>query len=160
MRGTAWLSLLLYVVSEGAAAKKRMTGRWLLSAAGCVALLAHIAFAFHYQYQWSHSAALLETARQTAALTGFNSGSGIYVNYAFATIWIADVMGSWRRRNDPEPLSRRWVVFRRAFFLFMFFNATFVFVPHSTRWLGLVCCVVLVVLWAAQRSEGRTARSA
>ena len=50
----------------------------------------HVAAAFHYYYEWSHAVGLAETARQTEELTGMASGSGLYLNYLFTLVWLAD----------------------------------------------------------------------
>ena len=138
IRGSAWLAFAFYI---GAEAKR---SRWL-STLGCAALLFHIAAAFQFRHGWSHSAAYADTARQTAALTGWNWGGGIYINYLFAGIWTWTVLRSWTKPID----SQTWLV--RGFFLFMFVNAAVVFVHGPIRWLGLLGCLTLVAVWLSRR---------
>lgn len=152
LRGTAWLAFAGYVAGEFACLRGRQSGpslrawRWLTTI-GCVCLLGHILSAFHFRHDWSHAIARADTARQTAALTGWNWGGGIYVNYAFALVWLAIVVRLWTggltaRRSRA---GRSWVV--RACFLFMFLNAAVVFVSGPARWVGLGLSLLLVGLW-------------
>jgi hypothetical protein len=154
MRGTAWFAFALYVAAEMIPRRDfpgaRKMYRWL-SSLGCAALLAHIGCAFQYRHGWSHSAAYADTARQTAALTGWNWGGGIYLNYFFALVWFAEVVRLWSNRT-PE-LRRGWRVhIVRGFFLFMFLNAAVIFVHSPARWIGLALCLVLVVGWVFPRT--------
>src|SRR4051812_12164745 len=108
-RGTVWLALTLYVVSQFAARCSHPgAARWL-KALGCATFLAHVACAFQFYHHWSHSAAYENTARQTAQLTGWNSGAGLFINYLFAFVWMATVI-------KPPRGRMAWVV--RGFFLF------------------------------------------
>ena len=140
IRGTAWLAFALYI---GAEAKK---SRWL-NALGCALLLFHIAAAFQFKHDWSQSAAYADTARQTAALTGWNWGGGLYINYLFALLWVWQVVGSWRK-GQIAISSQTWIV--RGFFLFMFLNAAVVFVHGPARWFGLLGCLALAGVWTLQ----------
>jgi hypothetical protein len=146
VRGTAWCALVLYVSGEVInAPRNRAVARVWLTAFGCAALLVHIFFAFHYRYLWSHSTAYNDTAAQTAAITGFNWGGGIYINYLFALVWIAEVGRSWIHRHETSVSS--WTLMTRGFFLFMFVNAAVIFVRGPARWFGLACCLGLAVAW-------------
>lgn len=154
-RGTAWLALLLYV---GQQALQRMganaSGKaWWLGASGCASLLIHILLSFHFRHDWSHAAAYADTARQTAALTGWNSGGGIFVNYLFALVWMLDVGSSWSKRKSANQGSTGRIWMLRAFFLFMFLNAAVIFVRSPARWLGLACCLGLIGLWLWPRKH-------
>src|SRR5262245_48674916 len=136
-RGTVWLALTLYVASEFAMRRSGRAARWL-NAFGCATFLAHVVCAFQFYHHWSHSAAYADTARQTAALTGWKSGAGLYVNYVFAMVWIATVIkgpGGWAL----------WAV--RGFFWFMIFNGAVVFVHGPVRWIGLLLCAALIGCW-------------
>jgi hypothetical protein len=108
-----------------------------------VAYLAHVAAAFTFHHGWSHAAALRDTARQTAAMFGVESGFGLYFNYAFTLIWAGDVAWMWLgpRSHTARP---RWVsAFIHSFMAFMFFNATVVFASGWTRWLGLAAAALV-----------------
>ena len=66
-------------------------------------LLAHFVCAFHFEHEWSHSQALAATARQTAKVTGTNTGVGLYFNYAFTLVWLGTASGgTW-----PSAVMRR-----------------------------------------------------
>ena len=65
--------------------------------------LLHILIAMSHHHRWSHEAAVLETARQTAAVYGLAWGGGVYVNYLFVGVWLAELVW-WR--IDPAALSR------------------------------------------------------
>ena len=154
-RGTVWLALSLYVAGEIVKAARRgdesfRAARWLNSI-GCAAFLAHVAAAFHYYHHWSHAAAYADTARQTAAFAGWNWGGGLYVNYAFAFVWLGEVVWSWVGQNSYHERPN-WVTCTvRGFFLFMMFNGAVVFVHNSARWFGLILCVTMVACWWVRR---------
>jgi hypothetical protein len=127
---------------------ERRRQRWGLLAwtAGCAVLLVHLGLAFHFEHHWSHAAALAHTARRTFEVTGVDWGGGIYFNYAFALLWVADVL-LWRRRarrGQPTPRPVFWGI--QAVFAFMMFNATVVFGPAF--WRAVVPGSVLALLMA------------
>src|SRR5688572_30163507 len=100
-RGTVWLALSLYVAGELAKTRRhvgpvRDADRWL-NTAGCAAFFAHVACAFHFYHDWSHTTAYADTARQTAELLGWKWGGGLYLNYAFALVWLGEVVWSWAK---------------------------------------------------------------
>jgi hypothetical protein len=157
---TIWIAILAYGTGSSIFALSENRLRWhslarLVWTVACLALLAHIASAFHFFHQWSHDAAYRDTARQTEEMFGFNSGVGIYFNYALLTLWILDVCWWWIKgleayRRRPWLLVAAW----HTFLIFMFFNATVVFGRGLVRWLGLcVCLALLVVWWLAWRSR-------
>ena len=69
----------------------QVRARWAWTA-GFVIFLVHVLCAFHFFHHWSHDAAYLDTAQKTAAMTGWNWGGGLYLNYLFALIWGIDVL--------------------------------------------------------------------
>jgi hypothetical protein len=156
-RWTVRLALLLYVLALAG----RLTGRtgparsaW---AAGCLAFLAHVACAFHFFHGWSHPAAYEETARQTAELTGTASGFGLYLNYGFTLLWVADALWWWAR--PTSYLSRSWWIELpvQGFFAFLALNATVVFESGPVRWAGVLACLVLGTLAARRIRKGNAA---
>jgi hypothetical protein len=88
---------------------------------GCAMCMLHIVVAFHVAHGWSHAAAI----EHVEQLSGF--GDGIYVNYLFVAVWLADVCWIWVSldgyRNRPRWMS--WAV--HGFMGFVFFNAAVVF---------------------------------
>jgi hypothetical protein len=150
-RGAVWLALTLYVAGEFfsafPSARNKFAVYWWLNVAGCIFFLAHVVCAFEYFYGWSHSFAYADTARQTKELTGWDSGSGLYVNYLFALVWLSEVI--WWRKSATTYFSRRplWTWTVRVFFLFMICNGAFIFVRSHLRWYGLTLSVLLAISW-------------
>lgn len=125
---------------------------------GCVALIAHFICAFQFYHAWSHESAYLETARQTAAVVAINWGGGLFINYAVAILWIADVASWWfaglsSYRRRPWLLTLIW----HGFLMFIIFNATVVFKDGLTRWIGLLICLSLVLSWVSISRQRSTA---
>lgn len=123
---------------------------WLLGAA---AFAVHAMCAFHFFYGWSHSFAIAETARQTKELTGFDSGSGLYLNYLFGILWLADAV--WWLRVGDRYLSRpRWLTLSlHGFFWFMIVNGAIVFGSGAVRYYGVSLMGLMLV--AIRRSSRR-----
>lgn len=155
-RTTVWLALTFYAVSETLRVlrRDRFEISRSLNTAGCVCFLGHVAAAFHYFYNWSNADAYAETARQSKALTGWDSGDGLYLNYLFALVWLGEV--TWVRISPMSYSARAafwgWTV--RAFFLFMIFDGAFVFARSNMRWFGLVLCLLLMGSWWLQIKRG------
>lgn len=162
---TTWIALLAYATGSAIFALSRARRGWdssarLIWTLGCVALLAHVAGAFHFYHQWSHGAAYRDTARQTYEMFGINSGGGLFINYALLVMWILDVLWWWAGGLDTYR-RRSWLlaVTWHGFLVFMFFNATVVFGDGLVRWFGLCVCLSLSVVWwmALRRSPGKRA---
>ena len=154
-RSAVWLALLLYVIAECVTAARRggephATVRWL-NTLGCIAFLAHVAFAFHFYHSWSHREAYAHTARQTAEWFGWNWGGGLYFNYAFALLWLGEVVWSWASPIGHRARPMWMTVLVRGIFLFMIFNGAVVFAHGAGRWLGLVLCLTLAGSWWLRR---------
>jgi len=125
--------------------------------AGLVLTLAHAAIAFAVAYGWSHAAAVRDTARQTAAVTGIAWDGGIFVNYAFMAVWSIDALCWWLApaayRRRPAGLERA----RAGFFLVMFVNGTIVFAGPAARVVGVPAVAAVCVAWmlSARRRAAR-----
>ncbi len=116
--------------SETAAKWKRSL--WTI---GCIWYLIHVACAFEFYHDWSHTAAYEHTANQTAAVTGWHWGGGLWVNYAFTLAWILDCIAWWRTDPTAHP-KRRWLyILTQSVFAFLVFNATVVFGPRG--WIAI-----------------------
>lgn len=94
---------------------------------GCVLAWVHIAVAFHLGHGWSHEAAWEHTRK----VGGY--GDGIFVNYAFALVWLVDVLWAWAA---VAPYGRRprwlnWTI--HGFLAFVVFNAAVVFGGSELR---------------------------
>jgi hypothetical protein len=117
---------------------------------GCVSLLLHIACAFHFFHDWDHQQAFAATARQTEEVVGLDWGGGLYVNYAFVLVWVADLVWWWAcpERYEARSAVIEWIV--QGFLFFVAFNATVVFGVGAIRWWGLAATSLLAVLLAIQ----------
>jgi len=164
-RSTVWISIVAYTIGcvvFATARRQSESDRWtrLAWTGGCAALVAHVICAFQFYHAWSHNSAYVETARQTAAVFSINWGGGLFINYALAALWTADVawwwlagLSSYRRR--PWWLTLTW----HSFLIFIIFNATVVFKDGAARWIGLLVCLTLCLSWALisrQRSRVST----
>jgi len=112
--------------------------RWIWTG-GLTLYLIHVIAAFHFAHDWSHSRAWDHTAEQTAAIVGLKWGGGVYVNYVFTLVWLADVVRMWGRVSLPGWAGRAL----HGVFAVLMFNATVVF--GSRYWMG-VCMATIVVL--------------
>lgn len=158
-RSTIWISIGAYAIGAVVFAiwrKQAQVDKWVRLAwtTGCAALLAHFISAFHFHHAWSHEAAYVETARQTAEVFAINWGGGLFINYAVATFWIADVAWWWfagvsSYRHRPWLITLLW----HSFLIFIIFNATVVFKDGLVRWIGLGVCLSLCLSWVSIRDE-------
>lgn len=116
--------------------------------AGLMLYLAHVASSFEFIHEWSHGAAWKETARQTAATTGWRSGIGLWANYAFTLFWIADIAAWWTYGVDYPRQFPRIQILKNSIFGFLVFNATVVFGPAFWRpiaaFFGLLLAAALI----------------
>jgi hypothetical protein len=160
---TIWVSLTAYALGALAFGFSRNRYKWdsiarLALTAGCVALLAHVACAFHFYHGWSHESAYRETARQTAEVFGVDWGGGLYINYAFIIGWILNVVSWWRGLDLYRSLPVSLLIGWQVFMLFIFFNATVIFGKGALRWIGLGVCLAVCFVWrlnAEVTSQGR-----
>jgi hypothetical protein len=141
-RWTVRVAMALYVTSL-ATRLYFPKGSRLAWTAGCLAYLLHIACAFEFYHHWSHAEAYAFTARQTATAVGWDWGGGLYVNYAFTLVWLADV-GWWWISVESYRARSRWIGWAvQGFMGFIAFNATVVFAAGFSRWFGIGACVLL-----------------
>ena len=154
--GTIWLALAAFVAGE-AGKQRRTTSRWAwsISLAGALLCVAHIVIALGHHHHWNHDAAVRETAQQTAAVYGVAWGGGVYVNYVFVAVWLAEL---WRWRTRPTEYFGRsptlvWAL--RAFFFIIIVNAAVVFASPRTRIGGIVLTVILLLIWTARPIRDR-----
>jgi hypothetical protein len=149
---TARLALAMYFVTLVALLTTRTGPRpawprfvWL---AGCLVFLVHVFRAFHAVHGWSHADAYAHTARRTEEFAGVASGVGLYLNYVFTAVWLADALW-WAFLPDAHRRCPAWMTWAlHGFLAFMVFNATVVFAIGPTRWVGLAAGLVLFGLLA------------
>ena len=119
----------------------------VLWTAGAALAVAHSTAAFAVFHGWSHDRAMTSTAQLTAAVTGLEWGGGLFFNYAFLIIWVADAAWWWvsPRTYDERPRSIDLVV--RGFLFFMFVNGAIVFADGAMRILGILAVAVVSISW-------------
>ena len=154
-RSTIWISILSYAVGcvvFAMAGRQTQLDRWVRAAwtIGCAALIVHFICAFQFYHSWSHESAYVDTARQTAEVFRVNWGGGLFINYAVASLWFADVAWWWFAGLNAYR-RRAWIItlIWHSFLIFIIFNATVVFKDGLTRWIGLLVCLTLVLSWVA-----------
>lgn len=117
----------------------------ILWSSGCLCYLVHVYAAFDQAHDWSHQSAWEHTADETARMTGWARGEGIWINYLFTLVWAADViriLRAYRTRRVTHPKVDAVI---QASFAFIVFNATVVFGPPFYRVAAVP--VVIVLLW-------------
>ena len=155
MLGTIWLALAGFVVGEAGKRRDRRTGieprwAWPVWCLGLVACVVHILIAMAYRHGWSHQSAVLETARQTADVYGVAWGGGVYINYLFVAVWLAELLW-WRadrQRYFQQSAWMRWAL--RSFYLVIVFNAAVIFAAPDRRLAGVAVTAALVGAWIWQ----------
>jgi hypothetical protein len=147
---TIWLALILFALAETGRPRRRNAGSpgwpWWAFTIGLALAVVHTILAFAAVHDWVHDDAVRSTAMQTAAVYGVAVGWGVYVNYVFLGVWLAD---AWWWRRAPHgyirPIAVTWTL--RAFYLVMIFNGAVVFAAGPRRALGAAVVAVLCVAW-------------
>ncbi|HEX2445798.1 MAG TPA: hypothetical protein VHJ77_17770 [Vicinamibacterales bacterium] len=145
---TIWAALVLFVIGEWGKqtierAPHAARWAWRASLLGALLCIVHIALAMGLRHGWSHDAAVRDTARQTMDVFGTAFGAGVYVNYVFVMVWLAE-LGWWRA--DPVGYARRrplvvWLL--RGFYFVILVSAAVIFVRPQFRLAG----VALLGFW-------------
>ncbi len=120
---------------------------------GIALALLHVVLAFHFVYGWSHEAAVDGTTRQTAELTGLTWRGGLFVNYAFLAIWLADTCWWWISRASRATRPWQLEAIRFALFLFMFVSGAIVFASGPARLVGVASVSAVLLTSLARRRE-------
>lgn len=136
-RAAIWFAMLAWTFAMALPFPRARLVWWL----GFVCYLVHIAGAFAFFYEGSHSVALAETARQTLEKTGWQSGAGLWVNYALVLLLALDL--AWQCSGRAQR-QRPWV---NGFVLFMIFNGAVVFGSGPVRIFGAILLLVPAMLW-------------
>jgi hypothetical protein len=162
VRVTIWAALFAYTAGElGRARTPRAPWARGVWTAGALLYAVHVAAAFTFVYQWSHATAYAHTARQTADYFGVDSGSGIWVNYAFTVLWLAEAIWWWAAPSRYLGRSRRVEFVVRGVFLFMIVNGAYVFVAGPMKWIGVAIVAALCAIWGVlpvRRASGAARR--
>lgn len=116
-----------------------------LWSAGAGMMILHICAAFAYVHGWSHAAAAKATAAETLEVTGSSFGGGVWFNYVFLVLWVADAMWWWLGERGYLARSRWIDVVVYGFMIFIAFQATVVFESGVVRWGGVVATLLLIL---------------
>ncbi len=121
---------------------------------GCIAIVAHVIAAFHYTHHWSQEDAIASTARQTEQLIGRAFGEGLYFNYLFLLVWIADMLFWWLRpeRHETRPAWLEYGI--HGYLLFIAVNGAVIFESGVTRIGGIVAIVIFAMILLRRQVAG------
>jgi hypothetical protein len=121
---------------------------------GLVLAVGHIVLAFQLVYDWDHEAAVAATVQQSEDRFGVGWRGGIYANYVFVMLWLADVcwwwISPWSHQSRARPFERA----RFLVFVFMFVNGAVVFASGAGRLVGIVSVGIAVAGHFARRPFG------
>jgi hypothetical protein len=120
---------------------------------GIALAFVHVVLAFQLVYGWDHEAAVVATVQQTADRFGQGWRGGIYVNYVFLAIWLADVSWWWLAPASRASRSSKLETARFWFFAFMFFNGAVVFASGIGRLIGIASVSVALLAPLARRQR-------
>jgi hypothetical protein len=154
VRGTMIVATIAWALGEVLMRRSPTSDRvaraiWTL---GIGLALAHVALAFQLVYAWNHEAAVAATVQQAVDRLGWGWRGGIYVNYGFLALWLADVCWWWIAPHSHSARSMRTEMTRFALFTFMFVNGAVVFASGAGRLIG-IASVAMAVL--AKLESGR-----
>ena len=149
---TIWLSLCLFVAGEFGkrGIHNGLTPRswaWSAFSLGAVLMIVHILLSMSLVHHWSHASSVATTAAQTNAVFGLNWGGGVFVNYLFVAVWIAEIV-LWR--FAPAQYASRapaWTRILRIFYFIVIANAAIVFAGGWRRALGVALVALLMFSW-------------
>ena len=147
------LATVAWAVGEALMRRSPMSDRlaraiWTM---GIALALIHVVLAFQLVYAWNHEAAVAATVRQAADRFGWGWRGGIYVNYVFLTLWLADVCWWWVAPASHAARSLRIETARLALFTFMFLNGAVVFASGTGRLVGIASVAVVLIASLARR---------
>ncbi|MDA1050287.1 MAG: hypothetical protein O3C40_07380 [Planctomycetota bacterium] len=126
------------------------TSRWIWTI-GCAMFLTHVVCAFEFVHDWSHERALVHTAAQTEALIGIRWGGGLFLNYAFTALWLADTFAWWVGDASTHNRRRGYFWTLHGIFAFMVVNATVVFGPPIWKWVALIVGITFTGVYIRAR---------
>lgn len=145
---TIWIALVFFAAGE--AGKRSREDRagwpWRLWIAGALLAAIHVPIALAVRHDWSHDLAVIATSERTADVYGVAWGGGVYVNYVFIALWLAEAL--WWRQTPLAYAARspwsRWTT--RAIYAVVIVNAAIVFASPWGRAAGVA--VMATLLWA------------
>lgn len=132
--------------------RNRLRPVWTI---GCIAIVAHVIAAFHYTHHWSHRDAIQSTAKQTQQLIGWAFGGGLYFNYLFLLIWIAEVLFWWLRPELYESRTAWFAYGIHVYLFFIAFNGAVIFESGITRTAGVMTLAIFAAILLRKRCTSR-----
>ena len=135
---------------RGATATNRMIAWLWLS--GALFALAHSVGSLMTFHHGSQAAALESTAVQTEQLLGFRFGAGLYVNYLFVVVWLADAAFRLIAPSRYALLPTWYRSLVIGFLVFIAINGAIVFKSGWIRMVGIGCVCMLGMLKLVQRT--------
>mgnify|MGYP000135477465 CR=1 FL=1 len=149
---TIWAALALFAAGEiGRSGRGRPPAwAWWSFVLGLALAIVHTLIAFDVVHNWVHDDAVRNTAMQTEAVFGARVGWGVYVNYLFFAVWLADAW--WWRAAGPDHVRSTAVTWGlRIFYLVIILNAVVIFAAPPRRPAGLAVIALLAWAWARPR---------
>ena len=147
VRGTMIVATVAWAIGE--ALMRRSPGSDRLARAswtiGIALALIHVFLAFQMIHGWDHEAAIAATVRPVAERFGVSWRGGIYVNYVFLMLWLADVCWWWLSPVSHALRPQRFERARMAAFWFMFLNGAVVFASGTGRIVGAMSVALVLV---------------
>jgi len=149
---TIWVALALFTAAESRRSLSLPGTRpacwaWWSFISGLTLAIVHTVIAFGAVHHWTHADAEAATALQTEAVFGVAAGWGVYVNYVFLGVWLAD---AWWWRAAPHHVRSPAVTWSlRAFYAIIIFNAAVVFAAGLRRIIGVLLVSWLARVWTA-----------
>lgn len=134
----------LFVDATGDRSDASLRTARILWTCGCAIALAHMAAAFQWKHHWNHAAAYEHVLVRTHEMTGFESGLGLYINYAFALLWLTDTAIWWWNLRWPDRTAPYWCV--QTIFAFLMIQATAVFGPPFWKPIAIAVITLLFIL--------------
>ena len=159
---TIWIALVLFAAGESrrslaAPGTKPPPWAWWAFTCGLLLAVVHTLIAFGVVHHWTHSDAERSTAMQTQAVFGVQAGWGVYVNYVFLAVWLAD---AWWWRAAPQDVRPRAITWGlRAFYAVIVFNAAVIFAAGLRKLLGVLIVSWLARVWSATAGVSPTPSS-
>lgn len=123
---------------------------WLI---GALFAFGHSLGALMTFHHGSQTEALDSTAEQTQQLLGFRFGAGLYVNYLFVVVWVADAV--FRLLAPMRYLSLpSWYRYSAiGFLVFIAINGAIIFKSGPIRGIGIGCVCLLGILAIVQKRK-------
>ena len=144
------MAAVLIAEFRGATATNRMIA-WLWRS-GALFAIAHSVGSLMTFHHGSQAAALESTAAQTEQLLGFRFGAGLYVNYLFVVVWLADAALRLIAPSRYALLPTWYRTLVIGFLVFIAINGAIVFKTGWIRMVGIGCVCMLGMLKLARRT--------